>query len=44
MAILDGAVAVRDTKDRPGPVLVFGPAGWAAFVTGAGDGSLRLTD
>ncbi|WP_329109091.1 DUF397 domain-containing protein [Micromonospora sp. NBC_01699] len=44
VAVLDGAVAVRDSKDRPGPVLLFGPAGWAAFVGGAGDGSLRTTD
>jgi hypothetical protein len=24
-------VAVRDTKDREGPVLYFGPAAWRAF-------------
>ncbi|MGC5019636.1 DUF397 domain-containing protein [Micromonospora sp. DT47] len=27
-------VAVRDSKDRPGPVLVFSPSAWASFVTG----------
>jgi hypothetical protein len=26
-----GAVAVRDSKDREGPVLVFTPAEWEAF-------------
>ncbi|SCL34013.1 protein of unknown function [Micromonospora pallida] len=27
------AVAVRDSKDPAGPVLLFGPAAWAAFTT-----------
>lgn len=27
-------VAIRDSKDRPGPVLVFTPTEWAAFVAG----------
>lgn len=44
VAILDDAVAVRDTKDRPGPVLVFRPAGWTAFVAGAGNGSFTPAD
>ena len=26
-----GAVAVRDTKDRHGPMLAFAPAAWRAF-------------
>jgi ABC-type amino acid transport substrate-binding protein len=34
VAGLDAAVAVRDSKDRSGPVLLFTPAGWAAFVGG----------
>ncbi|SBT37467.1 DUF397 domain-containing protein [Micromonospora narathiwatensis] len=34
MALLPEAVAVRDSKDPSGPVLVFPPAAWAAF-TGA---------
>ncbi len=42
VAILDDAVAVRDTKDRSGPVLVFTPAEWSAFVTGAKDGDFDL--
>jgi len=29
-----GAVAVRDSTDRGGPVLHFSPAAWQAFVTG----------
>ncbi|MFF3853785.1 DUF397 domain-containing protein [Micromonospora sp. NPDC002575] len=32
---LPGAVAVRDSKDRRGPALVFAPASWAAFVAQA---------
>ncbi|MFI6762022.1 DUF397 domain-containing protein [Micromonospora sp. NPDC050417] len=44
VAILDDAVAVRDTKDRPGPVLVFGTAGWNAFVSRAGEGSFTPSD
>ncbi|SBT49391.1 DUF397 domain-containing protein [Micromonospora narathiwatensis] len=29
---LPGVVAVRDSKDPGGPVLVFGPGAWRAFV------------
>ncbi|MFE9960334.1 DUF397 domain-containing protein [Micromonospora sp. NPDC005299] len=29
---LPGMVAVRDSKDRGGPVLTFTPLSWAAFV------------
>ncbi|MET7968637.1 DUF397 domain-containing protein [Micromonospora sp. NPDC005305] len=29
---LPGVVAVRDSKDRRGPVLTFTPLSWAAFV------------
>ncbi|MFC6015420.1 DUF397 domain-containing protein [Plantactinospora solaniradicis] len=29
---LPARVLVRDSKDRQGPVLSFGPAGWRAFV------------
>jgi Domain of unknown function (DUF397) len=35
---LDGVVAVRDSKDRGGPVLVFASDAWAAFVAGARNG------
>jgi hypothetical protein len=32
------AVFVRDSKDVSGPVLEFGAAGWAEFLTGVRDG------
>ncbi|CCH20665.1 DUF397 domain-containing protein [Micromonospora lupini] len=35
---LSGLVAVRDSKDPTGPVLVFAPDAWRAFV---GHGALR---
>ncbi|MBW4705019.1 MULTISPECIES: DUF397 domain-containing protein [unclassified Micromonospora] len=31
---VDGAVDVRDTKDRTGPVLAFDGRSWASFLTG----------
>jgi hypothetical protein len=31
---LPGAVALRDSKDQTGPVLIFAPAEWRAFVEG----------
>lgn len=35
----DGSVGLRDSKDRgQGPVLLFTPAEWDAFVGGAKDG------
>jgi hypothetical protein len=33
-----GRRAVRDSKDRHGPALVFTPAEWAAFTAGVRDG------
>jgi len=30
---MPGAVAVRDSTDRDGPVLAFAPDAWRAFVT-----------
>jgi hypothetical protein len=42
VAALGAAVAVRDSKDRSGPVLVFTPAEWSAFVAGAKDGEFDL--
>lgn len=33
-----GARAVRDSKDRNGPALIFTPAEWAAFTAGVRDG------
>jgi len=43
VAFVDGKVAVRDSKDRRGPVLVFTPAEWEAFVGGVRDGEFDLT-
>jgi Domain of unknown function (DUF397) len=43
MAELDGAVALRDSKDPTGPVLVFTPAEWGAFLAGAKDGEFDLS-
>lgn len=34
MADLGDAVAVRDSKDPRGPVLIFTPSEWAAFLDG----------
>lgn len=42
VAVLDEAVAVRDSKDRSGPVLIFTSAEWDAFVAGARDGEFDL--
>ncbi|WP_330252192.1 DUF397 domain-containing protein [Nocardia sp. NBC_00565] len=33
-----GMVGVRDSKDRTGPALVFGPAEWDAFAAGVKEG------
>lgn len=44
VAILTQAVAVRDTKDRSGPTLIFTPAEWDAFLAGAKDGEFDLAD
>lgn len=35
VAFVEGAVAVRDSKNRTGPALIFTPGEWAAFVGGA---------
>lgn len=37
---LPGIVAVRDSKDRVGPMLTFPAAAWAAFTAAAGTGQL----
>ncbi|MGC4805920.1 DUF397 domain-containing protein [Micromonospora sp. DT233] len=34
VAELPAALAVRDSKDPAGPVLLFGPAAWSSFVAG----------
>lgn len=38
---LSGAVAVRDSKDREGPALVFAPGEWRAFLGGVAGGDFR---
>ncbi len=42
VAVINGSVAVRDTKDRQGPVLTFTPIEWEAFVGGVRDGEFDL--
>jgi hypothetical protein len=44
VAFVDGAIAMRDSKNPNGPVLIFTPAEWDAFVEGAKDGEFDLTD
>jgi hypothetical protein len=39
-ADLGDSVAVRDTKDRTGPVLQFTAASWRAFIAGTKRGEL----
>lgn len=38
VAFVEGRVALRDSKDRGGPVLVFDPTEWRAFLRGVRDG------
>ena len=40
---LPDVVALRDSKDRSGPVLTFGPAQWAAFTAGVRQGQFDLS-
>ncbi|WP_067508236.1 DUF397 domain-containing protein [Actinoplanes sp. TFC3] len=40
--LADGAVAVRDTKDREGGTLLFTRGEWEAFLGGAKDGEFDL--
>ncbi|MBB4956412.1 DUF397 domain-containing protein [Micromonospora polyrhachis] len=39
---LSGVVLVRDTKDRDGGTLTFGPTAWAGFVASAKSGAFEL--
>jgi len=43
VAFVEGRIAVRDSKDRGGPVLVFDPHEWDAFVAATRDGEFDLT-
>lgn len=38
VAFVEDRVAVRDSKDRGGPILVFSVLEWQAFVQGVQDG------
>jgi hypothetical protein len=38
IALLDGQIAVRDSKDRNGPILLFTRAEWDAFLSGVKQG------
>ncbi len=38
----DGRVAVRDSKDRGGPALIYTPREWRAFIAGIKDGEFEL--
>ena len=38
----DGDVAVRDSKDRQGPVLRYTPREWHAFIAGVKEGEFEL--
>jgi len=40
--LADGRIAVRDSKDRKGPALIYTPREWDAFVKGAKDGEFDL--
>ena len=42
VAMFDGRIAVRDSKNRQGPVLEFTPVEWEAFVGGVRDGEFDL--
>jgi hypothetical protein len=42
VADLDTGVGVRDSKDTTGPVLVFAPARWRAFVDGTKAGEFDI--
>jgi Domain of unknown function (DUF397) len=43
VATLADGIAVRDSKDRSGPVLTFGPAEWDMFTAGLKSGELDLS-
>jgi hypothetical protein len=42
VAFLDERIAVRDSKDRMGPALMFTSAEWTAFVDSAKDGEFDI--
>jgi hypothetical protein len=42
VAFVDGAIAMRDSKNPSGSVLIFTPSEWDAFVEGAKDGEFDI--
>lgn len=42
VAFIDGQVAIRDSKRKQGPVLVFTPTEWQSFLHGVADGQFDL--
>jgi hypothetical protein len=42
VAFVEDHVALRDSKHKAGPVLVFTPVEWEAFLGGVSDGQFRL--
>ena len=42
VAFVDGAIAVRDSRNPDGPALIFTAAEWDAFVGGAKDGEFDI--
>ena len=42
IAFVDGAIAMRDSKQPDGPVLLFTAEEWDAFVEGAKDGEFDV--
>jgi hypothetical protein len=42
VAFIEGQVAVRDSKDKSGPILMFTAHEWTAFISGTIDGEFNL--
>jgi hypothetical protein len=42
-AVINGNIAVRDSKTPKGPVLTFTPVEWKAFIGGVRNGEFDLT-
>jgi hypothetical protein len=38
VAFVDGHIMIRDSKDQQGPILVFTPTEWTAFLSGVRSG------
>ena len=44
VAVIEGHVAVRDSKNRAGPVLTFTPIEWKSFLAGARTGEFDYNE